>query len=233
MNLYELSYACNLYNTFTTFGKTYRKLCTNVGDEINLNNPDHRLYLIRWLNEWGCRQFSHECHNEASLELLAWFQEGYVNGIPPDKKLWDLSESDFEEIERVFDDLSKRIASTKWRNKKRLDITVGPTGASKILFVLRPDIAVPWDEAIRKGLRHSGDGASYADYLKRVVSEISSLDHSCRKHGIEILDLPQLLGRDEATIPQLIGEYFWMIETRKCYPPAPNVIHNWAKWSEG
>lgn len=233
MNLYELSYACNLYNTFTTFGKTYGKLCKIIGDEINLDNADHRLFLIRWLNEWGCRQFSHECHNEASLELLAWFQEGYVNHISSDQKLWELTESDFEEIARVYDELSRRIASTRLRNGKRLVITFGPTGASKILFVLRPDIAVPWDEAMRKGLQHSGDGASYAEYLKRVVSEIHSLDHSCRKHSIEMLDLLQLLDRNEATIPQLIGEYFWVTETRKCYPPPSNVIRNWAKWADG
>ncbi len=31
-----------------------------------------------------------------------------------------------------------------------------------------------------------------------------------RKNNIEILEVPQKIGRDESTVPQLIGEYFWV-----------------------
>ena len=141
---------------FTTFNKTYKYFLKAVENKIDLLNQEHRKELILWLNKWGCRQFSIEFHKVASHELLGWYNKGYTDLIPQDKKLWELTESEFEGVSRAYDELTKRKASYKYRKGKELTITVGATGASKILFALRPDVAVPWDEAIRKGLEAFG-----------------------------------------------------------------------------
>ena len=193
-------------------------------------NSAHRQHLTDWLNDWGCRQFSLRHHDSASEQILAWYREN-LNDLPPgDKKLWELAEQELEEISEVYNDLIVRKASQVSTNSRSFSKSVGPTGASKILFALRPEIAVPWDEAIRKGLKHGNDGSSYVDYLKRVCTEIQSLAKSCRNNSIELLGVPELLNREGSTVAQLVGEYFWITETRKCYPPSPETLKSWADW---
>jgi hypothetical protein len=231
MNLYDLAFTSYFYNSFTSFNNSYKSLLKEVANELDLLNLEHRKALIIWLNKWGCRQFSLEFHEMAADEILSWYKEGHIELIPQDKKLWELTKTELGKISIIFDELAKRTASRKMRGSNLLSITVGSTGASKILFALRPEVAAPWDEAIRTGLKHSGDGASYVKYLVQIGSEIESLSVSCNKNGFELLNVPQELGRDEATIAQLIGEYFWITKTRKCYPPSLETIQRWAKWS--
>ena len=231
MNLYQLAFTCYIYDSYTTFNRTYKVLRSAVGKSLDINNPDHRKLLIEWLNKWGCRQFSLEHHQTASHEILAWYKDGHVEKLPTVKQLWELKESEFDKISYAYNALACRVASKKEKNKKVLTVTVGPTGASKILFALRPEYAVAWDEAIRKGLNYSGCGSSYVDYLKRVVFEIEKLDKSCSKNEIKLSDVPEILGRSDSTIPQLIGEYFWVTETRKCYPPDQETLQRWSDWS--
>lgn len=231
MKLFDLAFTCYIYDSFTTFNKSYKSFLEAVANKVDLLTLEHRKALIIWLNKWGCRQFSLEYHEMASDEILSWYKEDHIELIPQDKKLWELTETELRRIFIIYDELAKKTASQKMRGSNLLSITVGPTGASKILFALRPEVAVPWDEAIRNGLKHVGDGDSYVKYLEQVGSEIESLSISCNKNGIEMLEVPQKLGRDEATIAQLIGEYFWVTETRKCYPPSLETIQRWTKWS--
>ncbi len=230
MNLYELAFTCYIYDHFTSFNRTYKKFRELPGKKLDLYDSGHRQHLIDWLNDWGCRQFSLKHHNDASEQILSWYR-GYKNDLPSeDKKLWELTELELDGISGIYDDLLVRKASQVSRKAQSIPKTVGPTGASKILFALRPEIAVPWDEAIRKGLKHGNNGSSYVDYLKRVCLEIQSLAHSCRNNNVELLDLPMLLDREGSTVAQLVGEYFWITETRKCYPPSPGIIKSWAGW---
>ena len=231
MNLFDLAFTCYVYGSFTTFNKSYKSFLKATANKVDLLNPEHREALIIWLNKWGCRQFSLEYHKMASGEILSWCKEGHARLIPKDKKLWELTETELRRISIIYDELAKKKASKKMRGSNLLTITIGPTGASKILFALRPEVAVPWDEAIRNGLKHMGDGDSYVKYLEQVRSEIESLSISCNKNGIEMFQVPQKLGRDEATIAQLIGEYLWVTETKKCYPPSLKTIQRLAKWS--
>jgi len=208
MNLYELAFTCYIYDHFTSFNRTYKNFRELTGKELNLYDAAHRQHLIDWLNDWGCRQFSLRHHDNASEQILAWYREN-LNDLPPgDKKLWELTGQELAEISEVYNDLVFRKASQVSTNSRSFSKTVGPTGASKILFALRPEIAVPWDEAIRKGLKHGSDGSSYVDYLKRVCTEIQSLAKSCRNNSIELLGVPELLNREGSTVAQLLENIF-------------------------
>lgn len=231
MNLYKLAFTCYIYNSFTDFNNSYKAFQKDIDYRLELYQLEHRKSLIGWLNKWGCRQFACNYHGTACDEILAWYQEGHIEMIPQNKKLWKLKGKELEQIAGIYDALAGKIASYKVRDDKLIPITVGPTGASKILFALRPEIAPPWDETIRIGLGHDGSGASYVDFLRRVINEIEDLTVSCKKNNIELLQVPQLIGRTDSTIAQLIGEYFWVTETRKCYPPASETIQVWARWS--
>ncbi len=231
MNLFELAFTCYVYDSMSTFNKSYKSFLKDIGNNIDLFIPEHRKALIIWLNRWGCRQFSLNYHEMASQEILNWYKEGYIKSIPQDKKLWEMTGSELDLIANVFDTLASRKASYKIRKDNKLLIKVGSTGASKILFALRPEIAIPWDEAIRKSLKYLGDGNSYVNYLKNARSEIESLINSCEENDIDLHEIPKTFERDEATIAQLVGEYFWVKKTRECKPPSNDTIKSWARWS--
>ena len=231
MNLYELAFTCCVYNSFTDFNNSYKVLQQEVEYSLNLFHLEHRKTLIAWLNKWGCRQFARDYHKAASDVLLAWHQEGHIAKISRDKVLWEMNEEEIGQVGGIYDALAYKIASKPARGDKLIPKTVGPTGASKILFALRPKVAVPWDEAIRSGLKYSGDGLSYANYLKRVKKEIETLAVSCNENGVRLFRVPEIIERSDSTIPQLIGEYFWVTETRKCYPPDHETLQRWSDWS--
>ena len=232
MNLYELAFTCYIYNFLTTFNKTYKDLQEYTGKRIDLSQRAHRSALIVWLNKWGCRQFALKGHDEASEELLAWHQEGHIEKLTRDKKLWELHEQQLYKVADIYDALVCRVASRPVRGDREIPRTFGPTGASKILFALMPEVAVPWDSYIRNGLGYSGPGNSYVEYLKRLLEEIEELKRSCLVNGHHLDEVPKAIGREGSTVPQLVGEYFWVIETKKCYPPDRETLKEWAGWNE-
>lgn len=232
VNLYELAFSCYIYNNFTSFNQTFTDFFSAIENKLNLTDKKHRQLLISWLNKWGCRQFAIEYHNEASEIIAKWHAEVDLDVIPSEKALWELDNRELEAIIPIYDSLVEKTASHKARHGKNLRISVGPTGASKILFALRPEIAVPWDEAIRGGLGYDGRGASYINYLQRIRADVESLDIVCRKEGIALSEVPRVIGRDDSTLVQLIGEYYWMTETRKLYPPELPILSQWCKWAE-
>lgn len=232
MNLYKLAFTSHIYDLFTSFNQTYKDLQTTTGASIDLSKETHRKALIVWLNKWGCRQFALDHHEEASRELLAWQQAGYIDSLSSTKKLWELNEKELDQVGVIYDTLVCRVASRPIKGDRAIPRTFGPTGASKILFALRPDLAAPWDSYIRKGLDYSGSGSSYVKYLKRLIREIEDLNKSCLENEYHLNEVPQIIKREGATIPQMVGEYFWVTETKKCYPPDNEVIQDWAKWSK-
>ncbi len=70
MKLAELAFACYVYASMTDYDSSYIDFLGKVGKDLDLTDADHRQALITWLNQWGCRQFSKECHELASNEIL-------------------------------------------------------------------------------------------------------------------------------------------------------------------
>lgn len=232
MNLYELAFSCYIYNAFTSYNQSFKDFFSAIDSKLNLTDKKHRQLLISWLNKWGCRQFSLQYHEPASEIISKWYAEVDLKIIPAGKELWALDKYELEAIIPIYDSLVNKTASQKAkRSGRQLRISVGPTGASKILFALRPEIAVPWDEAIRGGLGYDGRGASYISYLLRIKADVESLDIACRKKGLALSEVPGIIGRADSTLVQLIGEYHWMTQTRKLYPPELPILSQWCKWA--
>ena len=233
MKLSDLAFTSHVYNYFTNYNNDYKELQFQTTSVIDLNKLEHRNSLIDWLNQWGCRQFAVEYHKFASKQIKLWYEQYKDELISGKKMLWNLSESDYKKTADIFDTLTNIIASKRKRGNNFSDIRIGPTGASKILFALQPNSMIPWDEPIRKTLKHNGDGESYVDYLKGAITETQSLFPSCKRNNIEPLDIPKNLRRPEASVAQLIGEYFWVTITRGCYPPSEETFRCWYEWSKG
>jgi hypothetical protein len=79
MNLYELAYACRLYQG--EFDKDYREMRKDLGDNSDLDSPEQRDSLLQFLNKWGCRiRRENLCDLEKRLEK--WVKTEGVRQLP-------------------------------------------------------------------------------------------------------------------------------------------------------
>lgn len=134
MTLSELAFACFLYSRLTDYDNSYLLFLQSTNGSPDLSNPEHRKALLAWLNRWGCRQFALEYHEHASGEILSWHNEYSSTLFPRDRNLWELSEPELASAGAAYESLSSRIASYRARDRNSFAVSVGPTGAAKILF---------------------------------------------------------------------------------------------------
>jgi len=231
ISLGALAYACNLYNAMTDFGSSFREFQHSVHGRPDLDDPDHRRALLKWLNAWGCRHLATACHQDVSEELDAWYTSARGRLPATTDRLVDMSDQVLEKFAELFDHLSGLPAREGERNGRHFPISFGPTAASKTLFALRPHGFVPWDAAMRKGLAADGSGASYVRFLKGVRRESAEITEQCSRQEFGPEDLPKRLERPESTTAQLIGEYYWITMTRNVKPPDAAILREWLAWS--
>ncbi len=60
---------------------------------------------------------------------------------------------------------------------------------------------------------------------------LSQLQQVARQAGVEVAELPALLGRPESPPPKLIDEYYWVTITRGFKPPAREELSTWLAWA--
>lgn len=230
MRLGELAFACYVYARMTDYDRSYNRFRLETHPQLDLTNYEHRMALIKWLNGWGCRQFARDHHDLASEEIHDWYQQFGDGLISPDKSLLDLSSSDWALVEDAYAQLVVRTASMRQRPRGgHSKVVVGPTGAAKTLFALRPNALVPWDEPIRKHYHLDGSAHAYMKYLRIVRDNLRDLDESCKELGHRLSDLPHILNRQTSSLPKLIDEYYWVTVSKKCLAPASVDLLKWAE----
>ena len=231
MRLAELAFACHIYAPMTDYDSSYRHFRQKTTPQLDLKNNQHRMALIEWLNAWGCRQFARAYHDPASEEIHSWYQPFDACLFSPDKSLLKLTNSDLALVEQAYAELVVRTASMRKRHGGgQTKVTIGPTGTAKILFALRPNALVPWDEPIRRHFQLSNSAHAYIKYLQIVRENLEKLDQACKELGYRLSGLPELLNRPTPSLTKLIDEYFWVTISRKCPAPASDELSRWAKW---
>jgi hypothetical protein len=140
-----------------------------------------------------------------------------------------LSDGEIEFSNIAYEELRHRVASR--REGDRI-VEVGPTGAAKILFALRPHALVPWDGEIMDHFTEKESVESYGAFLGNIRSKLEGLSVSCERNGFSLIDLPRELGRPHSTVPKLIDEYLWVTVTRGIGLPKSEVLRRWLSWSE-
>ncbi len=199
---------------------------------LNLRDPVHAKELLRWLNRWGCRQFAVEHHVAAGQMLAAW-SKTWEDRLPAsDALLSDLDLGALEVVADSYADLKSRQASERRLSGERIStVTVGPTGAAKILHALRPKALPPWDAPIRVALHWEGSRGGYLGFLFSVQDIVRGIEREAAKVGIAASEIPRALGRPASTLPKMIDEYSWVMITRGHKPPSPEEIRQWAEWA--
>ncbi len=232
IRLSELAFACHVFEALTNYDSSYLRLQQATDGSTNLCLPEHRKALLRWLNAWGCRQFAVAYHDRASEEIFSWYGEYADRLCPEDRRLLELSEAELAAVGTAYDALSGRTASYRERGGGTHRVPIGPAGAAKILFAIRPRALLPWDAGIRKGLDHTPSGASYVHYLRDAKMLLENLAVQCHIHGLELSDLPQELGKPDSSIAMLLNKYYWVTITRGYRLPDSVTFQRWAKWDQ-
>lgn len=215
MTLQEIKIASYLMTSLSNDEKSYRKIAM---DELNLGLKKDQKKILKFLNEWGCRQFAIEYHDVAAKSLQNWFKK-FEQALPKyNQKLIHQSEKKIKSYETLFDELMNSDASTKICNNKDIVNHIGPVGAAKTLFAIRKHSFPPWDNPIIKKLKISKNGAGYCDYLLYVKKELLKLEKHCNSINIDIMCIPSILNREHASLVKIVDEYLWLTITQACEP---------------
>jgi hypothetical protein len=230
--LCDLAIVCSMYNVLTPFNTSLRVLKESTPGGIDLANLAHRTYLLSWLNDWGCRHLSKESHPIASSAILDWHNQFGIKLFPRGKALWELDTLEMAVLVDAYGSLKDRTGARPTRGGKKLQVDIGPTAASKILFTIRPEALMPWDEAMRNEFDCDGSKESYLKFLTEIRELTFRIAELCQENGFSISELPDKINRKGSTVLEIINEYIWVIVTRKCkkLPSAKNLAL-WANWS--
>ena len=229
VTLCKLAFASHMYNSLTSFNKSLKLLNDNTGNNIDLANPAHSIALLKWLNDWGCRHLAEDQHHIASNSILDWYQVDGASLFSNEKPLWDLGDHELEVASNAYGSLKDSTGAWRVRGGRKLEVRIGATAASKILFAIRPKALMPWDEAMRISFKCDGSPKSYSRYLKAIRNLTSHIGVLCRNKGFQIEDLPRELGRPDSTVLALVNEYIWVTETRKVELPSSRTLAQWAE----
>ena len=228
---FDLAFACYLYESMTPFKGALNRFRAKTGAVPDLKRADHRLALLKFLNDWGCRGLATDWHWLASEALGRWYSGAEdLLRVPVDSHA-GLDGASHDDLARVFDSLSTCIAAKRIRSGREMLISFGPTATAKSLFALRPDTFPAWDAPIRTAVGHDGTGASYAAFVKDIHRKIVETQLYCGSRGLNLKDLPAKLRRPAyTTVVQLVIEYYWITITRGVSLPSPSTVKEWLTW---
>jgi hypothetical protein len=226
MKLAHLKTACYLYNQLSDYDAKYLSLSRKYPN-LQLNSKDQVIALIEWLRSWGCRQFK-KTDEEISINgIMKWYEINESKLPPPDDCLIDYDLlANRRTFIGLFDDLSSRRAAKKERDGHGIDVRIGPVGAAKTLFVLRPNLFSPWDTPIYKKLDLEGNGSGYVGYLSIIQEKLKEVKAELLNSGMEWDSLSKILQKRHKAYPKVIDEYFWISITQRCDPAVIEKFFN-------
>jgi len=218
MKISHLRTACYLYNQFTDYDSSYLDLLSEY-PILELNKKDQVKALIKWLRSWGCRQFKNNDEDISVNSIMKWYELNKSKIPSPNDCLMDYDlNKNKKVIIDLFSDLSNRKAATKERVGHEIDVRIGPVGAAKTLFALRPNLFSPWDTPIYNKLNLEGNGAGYVNYLLKIQNELKDIRAALENTVIKWSDLFTYLEKQHKSYPKLIDEYYWITITQGCDP---------------
>jgi hypothetical protein len=230
MTLGELAFGCYVFSR--EYDEAYAQLLQHTKPGLALGDEKHRLALLKWLNKWGCRQFAKEHHSLASKEIKEWYEEFGNDLCAVNATLLSLTDEQLDRIERAYAGLKNRTAShRRGKNGKTAKVSVGPAGTAKILFALRPDALMPWDDPIRDKFGWDGSARSYRKHLEMARCWLNELSKRCKEKGFQLAELPSKVGRPGSSLAKLMDEYLWVTITSGCAPPDKGTLQRWVDWS--
>ena len=228
ITLFKIAIAGLMFNSITSYNNSLSTFRSAMKNGIDLTNLEHRLILMKWLNDWGCRHLQKDQHHVAEQSILKWYEKNRQVLLNNRKPIWDLSNQEIKEIALAYGNLKEMMGAQRIRQGKRSNVHIGATASSKILVALWPKAMMPWDDAMRKSFDCNGSSSSYSDYLKIIRDITFRIISLCKNEGFQINELPGKIGRPNSTVLELINEYIWVTETRGIKLPTAETVKQWA-----
>jgi hypothetical protein len=187
-----------------------------IGPTLDLQNPEHALALLEWLNKWGCR-ITKESFQPMVPILADWFQKWA--GRFPRAGLPNLEAADLDILAGAYGDL---LAIEEF----------GPTSAAKALFAVCSEAAMPWDAAIQAAFNLSGrEPAKYRKMLEKSGHEAATLLAESAQRGMsDGKSLLEKINSRARTLPELLDQYNWVTITRRHQIPSCEDLRQWVGW---
>ena len=207
MRLCDLEHRCRLYGETAGIDASITRFREATGGRADLTRPDHRELTVVWLRQWGCRTLRVEDTAMTVEALGAWAGRWSGELHAPGTTLDALSDEQIDVAARAYGDLAGMRAAQRRHRDGLVAVRFGATAAAKALFAVRPDSLPPWDEAIRKALGYDGGAGSYRAAIVRARRE---LGEAAADAGVEIEELPALVGRPDSPPPKLVDEHDWV-----------------------
>jgi len=219
VKLSHLKTACYLYTQFTEYNSSYVDLF-QAYPHLDLSEERQVKSLLQWLRSWGCRQFNIDDECMSVRSIMDWYRQ-HKSELPSREECledYDLAKNRAL-ISSLFSELSNGEAGTKKHKKgSSIDVRIGPVGAAKTLFALRPNLFSPWDTPIYRHFSLKGDGDGYVSYLTRIQGELKEIKGALKEASIPtsyLFDNPKNVHR---SFPKLVDEYYWVTITKGCDP---------------
>lgn len=186
----------------------------DIGPNADLNEAEIVGRLRCWLNAWGCR-LRYPREGEAMDPFVSGVETWWVDWqhrLPaPTRGLDLLGDPDLLVLADAYETLRQLPISLPGAARRR---SIGPTAASKLLYFLRPEAALPWDAQIagRFGTGRGRDG--FLAHLDRSRSWARALVTEAKKEGLQRRQIGNAVGRPNSSVAKLIDEYLYQVITR-------------------
>jgi hypothetical protein len=179
---------------------------------VDLSVAAHRRAALSWLNAWGCR-IRYPRAGEPDIfdrGLADWWARCATRLPGSTARLVRLSDRQIDAIGRCFAQLAAAPAGAPDRPR-----SLGPTAAAKLLYALRPQSVVPWDEAIAMALHGGRDGAAFAAH-QRLAREVAA--RVLAEAAVDESGLATLIGRPGRPLTKMLDDYWYLALTRSALP---------------
>jgi hypothetical protein len=173
----------------------------------NPSKPEHVAALRVWLNAWNCRIPYPRGDDPLVPALDSWWRTHRRRLV--DVPLVDLDDRGLDAYANAYGDLLDLPAGVSNIGRVR---SLAPTASSKLLWVLRPQTASPWDAAIAKAGGQGSERAGYAHHLQKAREWSRDITADARKRGID--NIPMHVGREHSSLVRIYDEWCYLAFTR-------------------
>ena len=185
------------------YNRSYLQVYKQTFREKLISEPesDSVRSLVKFVNSWSNR--TRYCTLPDLLAVLRGNTARNASLRKEQLESPDLRASSLETVQAIFEDL----CNVKY---------FGPTGASKFLGIIHPQLCVMWDEPIRKELGYAnyGEIPNYSAYLQQMRGlSLEVLEDAVNRHGIVAPAdyISQKQGYDPPfTLATLVNHYVWV-----------------------
>ena len=87
-----------MFNSLTSYNESLNTLNAPADSPLNLADSEHRVRLLKWLNDWGCRHLAKEQHHVASESIREWYEAEGRTLASIRKHLWLLDDAELSRL---------------------------------------------------------------------------------------------------------------------------------------